>query len=114
MRGDQVVEVRGRAAVHRLQRRPAQPDRDQQDREHQGGQRDQHQRREAGAALAPGAAGGRGGHARQVPAARPFTHPQNPNMFGYTGQVTLAGYDNMTGIGTPAGAAFLSGLRASG
>jgi len=39
---------------------------------------------------------------------------QNPNMFGYTGQVTLAGYDNMTGIGTPAGAAFLSGLRASG
>jgi hypothetical protein len=35
-------------------------------------------------------------------------------MFGYTGQVALAGYDNMTGIGTPAGVGFLSGLRASG
>ncbi len=30
------------------------------------------------------------------------------------GQVTLPGYDNMTGIGTPAGAAFLSGLRSAG
>ena len=33
-------------------------------------------------------------------------------MAGYNGQVTLPGYDNMTGVGTPAGAAFLSGLRA--
>jgi hypothetical protein len=39
---------------------------------------------------------------------------QNPKMFGYTGQVALAGYDNMTGIGTPAGASFISGLRAAG
>ena len=36
---------------------------------------------------------------------------QSTSMFGYTGQVTLPGYDNMTGIGTPAGAAFISGLR---
>ena len=36
---------------------------------------------------------------------------QSNNMFGYTGQVTLPGYDNMTGVGTPAGAAFISGLR---
>lgn len=36
---------------------------------------------------------------------------QNPNMAGYTGQVTLKGYDNMTGIGVPAGQAFISALR---
>jgi subtilase family serine protease len=36
---------------------------------------------------------------------------QNPNMVGYTGQVTLKGYDNMTGIGTPNGQAFISALR---
>ena len=36
---------------------------------------------------------------------------QSSKMFGYTGQVTLPGYDNMTGIGTPAGQAFISGLR---
>ncbi len=36
---------------------------------------------------------------------------QSTEMSGYTGQVTLPGYDNMTGIGTPNGAAFLSGLR---
>jgi subtilase family serine protease len=36
---------------------------------------------------------------------------QNPSMFGYTGQVTRKGYDNMTGIGTPRGQAFISGLR---
>jgi subtilase family serine protease len=36
---------------------------------------------------------------------------QNPNMSGYTGQVTLKGYDNMTGIGTPNGQAFISALR---
>jgi len=28
---------------------------------------------------------------------------QSLDMFGYTGQVTLKGYDNMSGIGTPAG-----------
>ena len=32
-------------------------------------------------------------------------------MLGYTGQVTLKGYDNMTGIGTPHGQAFITGLR---
>jgi subtilase family serine protease len=32
-------------------------------------------------------------------------------MFGYTGQVTLKGYDNMTGVGTPAGQKFITALR---
>ena len=36
---------------------------------------------------------------------------QSSKMFGYSGQVTLPGYDNMSGIGTPAGQAFISGLR---
>jgi hypothetical protein len=36
---------------------------------------------------------------------------QNPNMIGYTGQVTLPGYDNMTGLGTPNGPAFIQQLR---
>ena len=36
---------------------------------------------------------------------------QNPKMFGYKGQVTLKGYDNMTGIGTPNGQSFLRALR---
>lgn len=36
---------------------------------------------------------------------------QNPNMTGYTGQVTLPGYDNMTGVGTPNGPAFIQYLR---
>jgi subtilase family serine protease len=36
---------------------------------------------------------------------------QSFNMFGYTGQVTLKGYDNMTGVGTPAGQHFISSLR---
>jgi len=36
---------------------------------------------------------------------------QNPNMPGYTGQVTRKGYDNMTGIGTPRGQAFINALR---
>jgi subtilase family serine protease len=36
---------------------------------------------------------------------------QDPNMFGYTGQVTLKGYDNMTGIGTPRGQLFITALR---
>jgi subtilase family serine protease len=37
---------------------------------------------------------------------------QSPSMFGYTGQVTLRGYDNMTGVGTPRGQLFIRGLRA--
>jgi subtilase family serine protease len=36
---------------------------------------------------------------------------QSPAMAGYTGQVTLKGYDNMTGIGTPNGPKFISALR---
>ena len=36
---------------------------------------------------------------------------QSPTIRGYTGQVTLKGYDNMTGIGTPRGQAFISALR---
>jgi subtilase family serine protease len=36
---------------------------------------------------------------------------QDPNMIGYTGQVTLRGYDNMTGIGTPRGQFFITALR---
>jgi subtilase family serine protease len=36
---------------------------------------------------------------------------QNPNMNGYTGQVTVKGYDNMTGIGTPNGQTFITALR---
>jgi len=36
---------------------------------------------------------------------------QSPAMFGYNGQVTLKGYDNMTGVGTPNGQAFLTALR---
>jgi subtilase family serine protease len=36
---------------------------------------------------------------------------QSTSMFGYTGQVALKGYDNMTGVGTPAGADFIAALR---
>jgi subtilase family serine protease len=36
---------------------------------------------------------------------------QNPKMAGYTGQVTLKGYDNMTGVGTPDEPNFIAGLR---
>ena len=36
---------------------------------------------------------------------------QSPNMFGYTGQVTLRGYDNMTGVGSPDGPKFIVALR---
>jgi subtilase family serine protease len=36
---------------------------------------------------------------------------QAPNMPGYTGQVTIKGYDNMTGIGTPNGQPFITALR---
>jgi hypothetical protein len=37
---------------------------------------------------------------------------QSTSMFGYTGQVTLKGYDNMSGIGTPNGQEFITALRA--
>jgi subtilase family serine protease len=36
---------------------------------------------------------------------------QNPTMRGYKGQVTLKGYDNMSGIGTPRGQVFINALR---
>ena len=36
---------------------------------------------------------------------------QNRNMEGYYGQVTLPGYDNMTGVGTPNGQMFIHDLR---
>jgi subtilase family serine protease len=39
---------------------------------------------------------------------------QNPHMKGYTGQVTLPGYDNMTGLGTPDLPAFIKALRKLG
>jgi len=39
---------------------------------------------------------------------------QSPTMSGYTGQVTLKGYDNMTGVGTPAGQNFINALRKLG
>jgi hypothetical protein len=32
-------------------------------------------------------------------------------MIGYTGQVTLPGCDNMTGLGTPDGRRFIQHLR---
>jgi subtilase family serine protease len=37
---------------------------------------------------------------------------QSTAMFGYTGQVTLHGYDNMTGVGAPSEPAFIKALRA--
>lgn len=36
---------------------------------------------------------------------------QSFTMAGYNGQVTLKGYDNMTGVGMPAGQAFIAALR---
>jgi len=39
---------------------------------------------------------------------------QSKHMRGYTGQVTLPGYDTMTGIGTPNGQVFISALRLAG
>jgi subtilase family serine protease len=39
---------------------------------------------------------------------------QSPRMEFYTGQVTLPGYDNMTGLGTPNGQSFITALRATG
>ena len=39
---------------------------------------------------------------------------QSPSMKGYTGQVTLPGYDNMTGLGVPNGQVFIKALREVG
>jgi subtilase family serine protease len=39
------------------------------------------------------------------------TDDQSYSMYGYTGQVTLKGYDNMTGLGTPNGQSFITALR---
>ena len=39
---------------------------------------------------------------------------QSPTMKGYTGQVTLPGYDNMTGLGVPNGQVFIKALREVG
>jgi subtilase family serine protease len=39
---------------------------------------------------------------------------QNHTMIGYTGQVALKGYDNMTGVGTPNGQDFITALRSAG
>ena len=39
---------------------------------------------------------------------------QGSDLDGYTGQITARGYDNMTGIGTPNGQAFIAGVRAMG
>lgn len=39
---------------------------------------------------------------------------ESPNMFGYTGQITRAGYGNMSGIGTPNGQPFIHALRNAG
>jgi subtilase family serine protease len=39
---------------------------------------------------------------------------QSPAMAGYTGQVTLPGYDNMSGVGTPNGQDFIDALRTLG
>lgn len=36
---------------------------------------------------------------------------QNPKMFGYLGQVTLKGYDNMTGVGSPNGQHFIAAMH---
>ena len=50
-------------------------------------------------------------HVCGLPALTTFDD-QNRNMFGWTGQVTLKGYDNMSGIGTPDGPNFIKALRA--
>jgi subtilase family serine protease len=50
------------------------------------------------------------GDPKPVPTLTTFDD-QSPAMKGYTGQVTLKGYDNMTGLGTPNGPAFIAALR---
>jgi hypothetical protein len=41
-----------------------------------------------------------------------FEDQSTSKAAGFTGQVTLKGYDNMTGVGTPNGQSFISALRA--
>ncbi len=41
-----------------------------------------------------------------------FDDQSNDKAAGFDGQVTLKGYDNMTGLGTPAGQSFITALRA--
>ena len=42
-----------------------------------------------------------------------FDVQSNDTALGYDGQVTLKGYDNMTGLGTPNGQYFINALRAA-
>jgi hypothetical protein len=49
-------------------------------------------------------------HACGFPALTTFDD-QSRGMFGYTGQVTLKGYDNMSSVGTPDGPNFIKALR---
>jgi subtilase family serine protease len=51
--------------------------------------------------------------AHRIPSLTTFDD-QSPSMMGYTGQVTLKGYDNMTGLGVPNGQAFIEALRKLG
>lgn len=39
---------------------------------------------------------------------------QSTSLLGYNGQVMAKGYDNMTGVGTPNGQAFIAALRKTG
>ena len=43
-----------------------------------------------------------------------LTDGQSPSVPGYTGQVSMKGYDNMTGVGVPNGQAFIKALRKLG
>ena len=47
---------------------------------------------------------------KRIPSLTTFDD-QNPKMKGYTGQVTLPGYDNMTGLGVPDMPNFIKALR---
>jgi subtilase family serine protease len=50
---------------------------------------------------------------KRIPSLTTFDD-QNPRMSGYTGQVTVKGYDNMTGLGAPDEPNFIKGLRSLG
>jgi subtilase family serine protease len=47
-----------------------------------------------------------------VQALTPFDVQSTNESAGFTGQVTLKGYDNMSGLGAPAGQSFITALRA--
>jgi subtilase family serine protease len=51
-----------------------------------------------------------GGQKHRIPNLTTFDD-QSPSMKYYTGQVTLPGYDNMTGLGTPDGPNFIAAMR---